>query len=104
MPLHGHRAGARTAAAVRSGKCLMQIEVHDVGAEVARPRDADQRVHVRAVHVELGALGVQNFGDARNVLFEDAERVGIGEHQRGDIFVDGTREFFDIDHAQLRWI
>src|ERR1700674_1819814 len=33
--LHGHWAGARAAAAVGRGKSLVQIEVHDVDAEVA---------------------------------------------------------------------
>ena len=78
MPLYRHGAGAWTAATVGSGKRFVEIEVHDVGAEVARPRDAHQRVHVGAVHVKLRALGVQNFRDARDLFFEDAERVGIG--------------------------
>ncbi len=54
--LHGHRAGARTAAAVRRGEGLVQVQVHHVDAEVAGPRLADQRVHVGAVHVEQRAL------------------------------------------------
>ena len=100
MPLHRHRTGARTSAAVRSGKCFVQIQMHDVGAEIARTRDANQRVHVGAIHVELRALGVQDFRDARYLFFEHAQRIGICQHQRGDIFVDCARQFADIDHAQ----
>ncbi len=60
---------------------------------------ADQRIHVRAVHVEQRALGVQQVGDLVDLLLEDAERVGIGEHQRGDIFVHLRFERRDVDHA-----
>ena len=101
MLLHRYRAGARTAAAVRRRERLVQVQVHHVDAEVAGARDADQRVHVGAVHVDQRAFGVQDFGDARDVFFEHAERVGIGDHQRGDIFVDGARERFDIHHAAI---
>ena len=83
--LHGHRTGARTAAAVRRREGLVQVEVHHVHAEIAGPRDAHQRVHVGAVHVEHGALGVQNLGRLHDVLFEHAERVGVGHHERGHI-------------------
>ena len=69
----------------------MQVQVHHVDAEVAGPGLADQRVHVGAVHVEQRALGVQNVGDLVNLAFEDAERGGVGEHQRGGFFVDLPR-------------
>ena len=98
--LDRHWAGAGAAATVGRRKSLVQVEMHDIGAEIARPRDADQRVHVGAVHVELRALRVQDFRDARDLLFEDAERVGIGEHQRGDIFIDGAGQLVDIHHAE----
>ena len=61
--LHGHRTRARTAAAVRRGEGLVQVQVHHVDAEIAGPRDADQRVHVGAVHVDQRALRVQDLGD-----------------------------------------
>ncbi len=36
-----------------------------------------------------------------DVFFEDAQRVGIGDHQRGDVFIHGARERFDIHHAAI---
>ena len=39
MRLHADRAGARASRAVRDGKRLVQVHVHDVEAHVARPRD-----------------------------------------------------------------
>src|SRR5260370_13929200 len=72
--LHGHGAGARTPAAVRRGKRIGQIQVHDVYAEVARSRDATEGVHVVAVHIPDRAFGVENLRDFGDALFEDAER------------------------------
>ena len=42
---------------------------------------------------------MQDVGDLVDVLFEDAERVGIREHQRGDVFVHLRRQRGDVDHA-----
>ena len=82
MRLHGHRARTRPTAAVRRRKRLVQIQVHHVDAEVTRPRDTHQRVHVRAIHVDQRALFVQDLGNLLDVLFEHAHRVRIGDHQR----------------------
>ena len=50
-----HRPGARPAAAVRRREGLVQVDVHGVDAEVARPHLADDGVEVGAVAVEIGA-------------------------------------------------
>ena len=97
--LAGDGAGAGTASAVRRGEGLVQVEVHDVDAEVAGANLADQRVHVGAVHVEQRALVVEHVGDLVDLLLEDAEGVGIGEHERGDIVIDLRYERGDVDHA-----
>ena len=86
---------------MRGGEGLVQIDVHDVYAEIAGPRDAYQCIHVGAIHVEHGALGVQDLGRFGDVLFEHADRVGIGDHEGGDVLVDGAREDFEIDFALL---
>ena len=67
MLFHQHGAGARAAAAVRRREGLVQVQVHDVHAEIAGPRDAHQRVHVGAVHVEQRAVRVEHLGDFRDV-------------------------------------
>ena len=77
----------------------MQVQVHHVHAEVAGPHLAHQRIHVGAVHVEQRALGVQNVGDLVNLVLEDAQRRGVGEHQRRGVFVHLPRESFEIDAA-----
>ena len=97
--LDRHRPRSRTAAAVRRGKSFVQVQVHHVHAEIAGPRLADQRVHVGAVHVKQAAFGVHDVGDLVNVLLEHSQRIGIGEHQRGDVFIHLRFERGDIDHA-----
>ena len=63
MLRHADRAHARAAAAVRNAERLVQVEVADVGADVARAAQADLRVHVRAVHVHLPAVLVHDLAD-----------------------------------------
>ena len=88
MFFHQHWAGARPTAAVRSGKRLVQIEVHDVHAEAARLDHAGERVHIGAVHVKLGAAGVEQVGDFGDAGLEGAKRGRIGDHERGNVIVD----------------
>ena len=97
--LDRHRARARTAAAVGRGEGLVQVEVHHVDAEIAGPRDAHQRVHVGAVHVQHGAFLVQDLGHADDVVLEDAERVRVGHHQRGDVAGHQLFQGAEIDAA-----
>ena len=77
----------------------MQVQVHHVHAEVAGPHLAHQRVHVGAVHVEQRALGVQDVGDLVNLALEDAQRRGVGEHQRGGLFVHLALQRLQVDAA-----
>ena len=85
--LAGHWARTRSASAVWGRESLVQVEVHHVGAEITGTHLADQSVHVGAVHVEQRALGVQQVGDLVDLLLEDAQGVGIGEHERGNVIV-----------------
>ena len=52
MAADGDRAGAGAAGAVRAGEGLVDVVVHHVDAEVARPGDAEDGVHVGAVEVD----------------------------------------------------
>ena len=77
------RPHARAAAAVRDAEGLVQVQVADVGAVVARPAQADLGVHVRAVEIDLAAVGVHDVADLAHRLLEDAVRRRVGDHQRG---------------------
>src|SRR5262249_56808562 len=89
----GPRLGA--AAAVGRRERLVQVELQDVDAHVARLGDTEERVHVRAVHVEETAPGMDRGRDGFDLLLEEAERVRVGDHERGYVVVhqggDGAR-------------
>ena len=78
------RAHAGAAAAVRDAEGLVQVQVADVGADVGGPREADLRVHVRAVHVDLAAVLVDDAADLADRLLEDAVGRGVGDHERAE--------------------
>ena len=58
----------------------MQVEVHDVHAEVARPGLADERVHVRAVAVDQAALRVDDPRHLADLILEHPQGVRVGQH------------------------
>ena len=64
------------------GEGLVQVQMHCIEAHVAGPADAHQRVQVGAVVVELGAGRVHQLRHFQNLALEQAERVGVGQHQR----------------------
>src|SRR5207249_9198014 len=66
--LHGNRSAARTSTAVRSGKRLVQVEVHDIDAEIARSCNTHQSIHIGAVHVKQRTFLVQDLSRARNLF------------------------------------
>ena len=80
MRLHPDRPHSRPAAAVRDAEGLVQVEVADVGADSRRAAEADQRVHVRPVHVDLSAVLVHDLADLADRLLEDAVGGRIGDH------------------------
>ena len=102
MRLDADRAHARAAAAMRDAEGLVQIEMADVGAVIAGPRQADLRVHVGAVEIDLSAMAVHDVADIADVLLEHAVRRGIGDHHGGEVFRMLLRlgaEIVDVDVA-----
>ena len=74
MRRHGDRSHARPAAAMRNRERLVQVQVTDVGADRRRAREPDLRVHVRAVHVNLAAVLVDDRADLADLFLEHAVR------------------------------
>jgi hypothetical protein len=60
---HPDRADAWSPAAVRDAEGLVQVQVRDVGAELPGPGEADERVEVGAVDVDLATGGVHARAD-----------------------------------------
>src|SRR3989442_7094339 len=81
----GDGACSGPAAAVRGGKRLVKIEVHDVDPKVSGPGDAKDRVYVGAVHVEERANPMELLADVSNVVLEDPQGVGVRDHHPGDV-------------------
>ena len=63
MRLDADRPHAGAAAAMRDAEGLVQVHVADVGAELGGPREADQRIEVGAVEIDLAAMGVDDGAD-----------------------------------------
>ena len=76
---------------------LVQVDVDDVEAHVARPRDPADGVQVRAVVVHERADAVEDRGDLLDVLVEEAERRRVGQHQPGGVLVDLAAQVLDVD-------
>ncbi|ENO95722.1 putative metal-dependent RNase [Thauera phenylacetica B4P] len=83
--LDADRAHARAAAAVRDAEGLVQVQVRDVAAELARAAQADHGVEVGAVDVHLAAVGVHDVGDLAHRGLEHAVGRGVGDHDRGEL-------------------
>ncbi len=79
----------------------MQVVVQDVEAQVARPHDAQQGVHIGAIPIDQSAAGVDPLDHFQNVLFEQPQRVGVGEHQPGHRLVALGLQRGQIDVASL---
>ncbi len=79
------RADAGAAAAVRDAEGLVQVQVADVAAEGARRGQADQRVHVGAVDVDLAAVRVHDLAQFLDAFLEHAVGRRVGDHHAGQV-------------------
>src|SRR5882724_12999065 len=79
------RAHARAAAAMGNAEGLVQIEMADIGAVIAGPREADLRIQIGAVEIDLSAMAVHDVADLADMLLEHAMGRGIGDHDGGEI-------------------
>ena len=84
---------------MRRGKCFVQVQVHHVGAEIAGTCEAHQRIHIRAIHIEQRAFAVQDIGRRHDMRFENAQRIGVRDHQPGHVFGDGFLQRRKIQQA-----
>src|SRR5882762_10020836 len=100
MRLACDRADARSAAAVRNAERLVQIEVRDIGAEVARRGEADERIQIRAIDINLATMGMDNLANLVDPRLEHAMRRRIRHHDRrkiGGVLFRFSSEIADLD-------
>ena len=69
----------------------------DVEAHVPGPGQTHHGVEVGAVVVERRADAVDDLGDLDDVGIEQAQRVGVGQHQAGDAGVGLRAQVVDVD-------
>ena len=104
MRRHANRPHARPAAAVRNAESFVQVQMADVRAHVTRPAKSDLRVHIRAVHVNLPAVGMDDFANLADGFLKNTMRRRISNHQRRQFLLMRLRlglEVGDVDVAFL---
>src|SRR6185437_10174234 len=72
-----HRPTARPAAAMRRREGLVEIEMHAVYTEIARPHAPQERVHIGAVEIEISARRMNRGGDLGRLILEETASVGV---------------------------
>src|SRR6266542_6036610 len=82
MLLNADRAHAGAAAAMRDAKRLVKIEMADISAIFPWLRQADLRIEIGAVEIDLPAVSVNDAANFANCGFEHAMRRGISDHHR----------------------
>src|SRR5881628_2497872 len=97
MLLHAERSGARTTGPVRRRERLVDVDVDAIEPEVTRSRDAEQRVHVRAVAIHEAARVMDGGAHLAYALLEEAERVRVREHEPGDVRPERRLKRLEVD-------
>ena len=77
---HTNRANARTTATMWNAKCFMQIQMAHIRANFTGTRQANLRVHVGAIHVDLTTMFVNNVAQFLNAILKNSVRAWIGHH------------------------
>ena len=85
---------------MRAAEGLVRVVVHHVGAEIARPGDAQDGVHVRPVEIDQPAVRRGPYRQSARIMrLEDAQRVGVGDHEHGRVVVELRRQIVQVDQA-----
>ena len=79
----------------------MQVVVQHIDTKVPGPYDAQQGVHVGPITIDQAATAMDEIDYLSHLLFEQPKRIGIGQHQPGDIRATVLLEFFKIDIATI---
>jgi hypothetical protein len=90
----GPAAGA--AAAVGGGKGFVQVEMQHVHAGVTDVDDAHDGVHVGTVAVDQPPLGMNDVGHLTDIVLEQPQGVGVGDHDAGSVLVHELGHRFGI--------
>ena len=101
MSGNSDRACSGTAAAMRSGKRLVEIQVHDVKSHIAGTHDTDERVHICSVVVEKSATAVHKCRYFFYFSLEKPKRVRVCHHYAGNSLVQKWLQVLHV-YASVR--
>ncbi len=82
---HADGTNARPAATGGDAKRLVQVQMAYVRPHVRGPANADLRVHVGAIHIDLPAVRVNRLANVLDGFLEHAVRGRIGDHEGGQL-------------------
>ena len=71
MRFNCDRSRARTASTVWNTKRLVEVDVRDVGAVIARSGKANMGIQICSVEIDLTPAAVDDFADFANLLLKD---------------------------------
>ena len=96
---HHHGARPGPAAAVGLGEGLVQVRVDDVEAQLSGLHPAEQRVEVRPVAVDHAAGVADHLDHGKDVVVEEPQGAGLGEHEARDVVPHHRAEGADVGVA-----
>src|SRR6266571_6676230 len=93
------RPCSRPPTPMRSGKCLVQVNMDDIEAHVPGPDLSKNWVEVGPIIVEQSPRLVNSLRDFENVFLEYSESVGVGYHQTGGLGTYCSLQRGQVDHS-----
>ena len=93
---YANRTASRTSTAMRCGEGLVQVDVHDIEAHIARTAHAEHGVEVGSVVVHQTATFVYQSCYFRNLGFEDTQSIGVGHHHTGNIIAKQRLQILNV--------
>ncbi|MPM62877.1 hypothetical protein SDC9_109755 [bioreactor metagenome] len=104
MLSHANRANTRSATAVRDSKCLVQVQVANIGANGSGIGNPHLGVHIRAIHIHLSARLVDNVAHLLDFYFKNTVRGRISDHECGEIVAMYFYFFPQIIHIDVSFL
>ena len=69
---------------MRDAEGFVEIQMANIGSEIAGAAEADLRIHIRTVHVNLTTSGVDEIANIADTFLENSVGRGIGDHHGGE--------------------
>ena len=77
----------------------MQVDVHDIEAQITRTAFAQHWVEVGTIVVHQATSLVNELGNLSDIVLKDTQGVGVGHHHTSDVLVEQGTQVVHIDGA-----